>query len=198
MDESEGRAFLHTEAHGAAAAWVLGTRFVLLGRRLMMSLRIRLGLAALLCAGASTMALAADKASGTVAFKTYSSPVKYAWLVRGPDEMDESRSVLRIYLSSADIGSAIKACKTLSCADAALTDGAMVDYSDSSHLGYAVRVNGERAQYSGGTDGGAFALSASKPDHLAGKLHVDDSASGGAKVDADFDLTLVNTFKTVR
>jgi hypothetical protein len=184
--------------HGVAAARVLGTRFVLLGRKLMMSLRIPLGLAALACACASTGALAADKAGGTVAFKTYSSPVKYAWLVRGPDEMDESRSVLRIYLSSADIGSAIKACKTLSCADAALTDGAMVDYSDASHLGYAVRLNGERAQYSGGTRGDAFALSANKPDHLAGKLHIDDSASGGAKVDADFDLTLVNTFKAVR
>lgn len=164
----------------------------------MTSFRYRLALAALLCASMSTWAVAADKASGTVAFKTYSSPVKNAWLVRGPDEMDESRSVLRLYLSSADIGSALKACKTLSCADAALTDGAMVDYGDSRHLAYAVRLNGERVQYSGGTDGDAFALSTSKPDHLAGKLHIDDSASGGAKVDADFDLMLVNTFKTVR
>ena len=164
----------------------------------MTSLRHQLGLLVLLGAVASGAALAADKASGTVAFKTYSSSVKYAWLVRGPDEMDESKSVLRLYLSSADIGAAIKACKTLSCADAALTDGAMVDYSDASHLGYAVRLNGERVQYSGGTSGDAFVLSTSKPDHLAGKLHIDDSAAGGAKVDADFDLTLVNTFKSVR
>jgi hypothetical protein len=147
---------------------------------------------------ASIGAHAADTAGGTVAFKTYASPVKYAVLVRGPDEMDESKTVLRLYLSSVDIGAKIKSCKSLSCADGALADGAMVDFSDARHLGYAVRLNGERAQYSGGTDADAFTLSTNKPDHLAGKVHIDDSASGGAKVDADFDLTLANTFKSVR
>ncbi len=146
----------------------------------------------------SCSAVAGDHASGTVAFKTWSSPVKHAWMVRSPDEMDESKSILRIYLSSADIGAKIKGCKTLSCADSALEDGAMVDYSDARHLAYAVRLNGERAQYSGGTDGDAFALTTNNPDHLAGKLHIDDSAAGGAKVDADFDLGLANTFKSVR
>jgi hypothetical protein len=147
---------------------------------------------------ASMSALAADKAGGTVVFKTWSSAVKYASLVRGPDEMDESKTVLRIYLSSADIGAKIRACKTLSCADGALTDGAMVDFGDARHLGYAVRLNGERAQYSGGTDAGAFTLSTNKADHLAGKVHIDDAASGGARVDAEFDLTLANTFTAVR
>ena len=163
----------------------------------MTSFRTVLGVAATLLA-ISALAQGADKAGGTVSFKTFASAVKYAWLVRGPDEMDASRTVLRIYLSSADIGAKIKACKTLSCADSALEDGAMVDYSDARHLGYAVRLNGERVQYSGGTSGDAFTLSTNKPDHLAGKLHIDDSAAGGAKVDADFDLTLVNTFKSLR
>ena len=163
----------------------------------MMTMRKILATALLGCALAGT-AMAAGPASGTVAFKTWSSPVKYAWMVRSPDEMDDSKTILRIYLSSADIGAQIKACKTLSCADHALSDGAMVDYSDARHLAYAVRLNGERAQYSGGTDGDAFTLSTNKPDHLAGKLHIDDSAAGGAKVDADFDLALTNTFKTVR
>ncbi|MEO6689662.1 MAG: hypothetical protein ABIS07_12005 [Dokdonella sp.] len=147
---------------------------------------------------ASTNAIAADKASGSATFKTWSSTIKYAFLVRGPDEMDESKTVLRIYLSSADIGAKIKACKTLSCADAALTDGAMVDFGDARHLAYATRLNGERAQYSGGTDLSAFTLTTNKPDHLVGKVHVDDVATGGAKVDAEFDLTLASTFKSVR
>ena len=149
----------------------------------------------------STIALAVhadDKASGTVKFKTWSATLKYAWMVRSPDEMDASKSILRIYLSSAGIGAKIKACKTLKCADIALDDGAMVDFSDAPHLGYAVRLNGQRVQYSGGTYGDAFKLTTNKPDHLAGKLQIDDTAVGGAKVDAEFDLTLTNTFKTVR
>lgn len=163
----------------------------------MISFRSILGVSALLLSLSST-ALAVDSASGTVAFKAASGAIKYAWMVRGPDEMDDSKTTLRIYLSSADIGAKIKACKTLSCADMALEDGAMVDYSDARHLAYAVRLNGERVQYSGGTDGDAFKLSTNTPDHLAGKLHIDDAAVGGAKVDADFDLMLANTFKTVR
>ena len=143
-------------------------------------------------------AIAADKASGTVQFHGKTGSVTHAWMVRGPDEMDASKTLLRIYLSSADISARIKACKTLSCADTALEDGAMVDFSDASHLGYAVRLDGERVQYSGGTSADAFALSTSKPDHLAGKLHIDDSAAGGARVDADFDLALANTFTAVR
>jgi len=51
-------------------------------------------------------------------------------MVLGPDEMDDSKTVLRITLSSADIGAKIKACKTLSCDNAALEDRALVDYSD--------------------------------------------------------------------
>jgi hypothetical protein len=147
---------------------------------------------------ASTGAFAADKVAGTVGLKSFSATIKHAYMVRSPDEMDPSASILRVYLSSADIGNAIKACKTLSCADAALTDGAMVDYSSAPHLGYAVRLNGERAQYSGGTDDSAFTLTTNAPDHLAGKLHIDDSAMDGARVDVEFDLGLTNTFKSVR
>jgi hypothetical protein len=59
-------------------------------------------------------------------------------------------------------------------------------------------LNGGLAQYSGGTRADAFALSTNTADHLAGKLHIDDAAMGGAKIDADFDAALANTFKTVR
>lgn len=165
--------------------------------KFMICFRKILGAVTIACA-VSTAALAADKAAGAVSFKNYAGAVKFAWMVRGPDEMDASKTVLRIYLSSADIGAKIAACKTLSCADSALEDGAMVDYGDARHLGYAVRLNGERVQYSGGTNGDAFTLATNNPDHLVGKLHIDDSAVGGAKVDAEFDLTLAKTFKSVR
>jgi opacity protein-like surface antigen len=163
----------------------------------MMSLRNILVVPALWLA-TSTLALAADSASGTVSFQAAKGAVKYGFLVRGPDEMDPSKTVLRLYLSSVDIGAKIKACKTFSDADSALEDGAMVDFGDARHLGYAIRLNGERVQYSGGTNGEAFTLTTSKPDHLTGKVHIDDSTSGGAKVDATFDLTLVKTFTSLR
>ena len=146
----------------------------------------------------SISALAADKVSGKVSFKTTSSAIKFAWLVRGPDDMDASKTILRIYLSSSDIGAQIKTCRTLSCADRALADGAMVDFSDARHLSYSVSLNGGHEQYSGATDASAFTLSMNKPEHLAGKLHIDDASAGGAKIDADFDLALANTFKTAR
>jgi hypothetical protein len=163
----------------------------------MMSLRNALVVSAIWLA-TSALAFASDSASGTITFKTGKCAVKYGWLVRGPDEMDPSKTVLRIYLSSVDAGAKIKACKNLSCADNALKDGAMVDFSDAGHLAYAVRLNGERLQYSGGTHGEAFTLTTSEPNHLVGKLHIDDTAADGAKVDATFDLTLVNTFASVR
>lgn len=146
---------------------------------------------------ASAGTRAGDEASGRVSFKSYSTAIKYGWLVRGPDEMDPNKTVLRIYLSSVDIGAKIGACKTFSCADGALGDGAMIDFSDATHLGYALRLNNELVQYSGGTSAQAFALSTNQPNHLAGKLHIDDSAVGGGTVDAEFDLTLTRTFKTI-
>ncbi len=163
----------------------------------MMSLRNILVVSVLWLA-TSTFALAGDSASGAISLKAAKGAVKYGFLVRGPDDMDPSKTVLRLYLSSVDIGAKIKAAKTFSEADRALEDGAMVDFSDARHLGYAMRLNGERVQYSGGTNGEAFTLTTNKPDHLAGKVHIDDSASGGAKVDATFDLTLVKTFTSVR
>lgn len=163
----------------------------------MMSLRNVLVVSAIWLA-TSALALAGDSASGTITFKTGKCAVKYGWLVRGPEEMDPSKTILRIYLSSIDVGAKIKACKTLSCADNSLNDGAMVDFSDARHLAYAVRLNGERLQYSGGTNGEAFTLTTSEPNHLVGKLHIDDTAADGAKVDATFDLTVVNTFASVR
>lgn len=163
-----------------------------------MPLSTRLSAIVLLLLAAANAALAADFASGKASFKNYSSVTKYAWLVRGPDDMDESKSVLRLFLSSEDFGAKLKACNSMSCADRLLIDGAMVDFSDARHLGYAVRLNGQRVQYSGGTSGAAFAITTNSPDRLAGKLHIDDTATGGAKVDAEFDLTLAITFKNLR
>lgn len=153
--------------------------------------------AALAIAGVGP-AQAADGASGTVTLGKHEVRIAHVVMVRGPDEMDESRSILRLYFSPDDLGAKIKACKTLSCADQTLGDGASVDYADSPHLGYWVRLNGGFAQNSGGTGPDAFALGTSAPDHLAGELHVDATSMGGPRIDARFDAALAATFDRLR
>lgn len=142
---------------------------------------------------AATTAAAADRAKGSIALGKHSGTISHVVMVRGPDAMDPGRSVLRLYFSANDISAKVKACKTMSCADQALVDGASVDYGSASHLGYWVGLNGQLAQHSGGTGHDAFKLTTDKPDHLAGSLHIDDSGMGGAKVDAEFDATLAAT-----
>lgn len=154
--------------------------------------------ACILAAAFAVPAVAADHAKGTIALGKASATIAHAVLVRAPDEMDPGRTILRLYLSPDDIGAKIKACKTLSCADQSLGDGATVDYADAPHLGYWVRLHGGLVQHSGGTDASAFALTANQADHLAGKLHVDDTQMGGPKIDAEFDATLAATFGSVR
>lgn len=143
-------------------------------------------------------AMAADQAKGTIALGKANAAIGHVVLVRGPDEMDPARTILRLYFSTDDIGAKVKACKTLSCADQAIGDGASVDYGDASHLGYWVRLRGGLVQNSGGTDASAFDLSTHAPDHLAGKLHVDATSMGGPTIDAEFDATLAATFTSVR
>jgi hypothetical protein len=145
----------------------------------------------LICCGS---ALASNKASGSVTMGSAKAAITHAWMVRGRDEMDPERTILRIYLANADIGAKITTCKSLSCADAALEEGAMVDFSDASHLAYAVRLKGGAVQYSGATTTDAFTLKTNARDHLAGSVAIDDSGRGGARVDAAFDLELSNHF----
>lgn len=143
-------------------------------------------------------AMAADQAKGTIALGKAGASIGHVVLVRGPDEMDPARTVLRLYFSTDDISAKVKACKALSCADQAVGDGASVDYGDASHLGYWVRLRGGLVQNSGGTDASAFVLLTHAPDHLAGKLHVDATPMGGPTIDAEFDATLAATFTSVR
>ena len=65
-------------------------------------------------------------------------------------------------------------------------------------FGYVGVVNFAGAAFFGIGSYTAATLATHTADHLVGKLHIDDSAADGAKIDADFDLTLVNTFTTAR
>jgi hypothetical protein len=148
----------------------------------------------LLACGASNGA-PAGHASGSATFDKHSATIKYGWLVRGPDEFDHSKSILRIYLSSSDVGAKILACDSFSCADQSLLDGGYVDFSGASYTNYWFTLSGGHVQFSGGTNATAFALTTNQPNHLAGTVRIVDSSFHGAKLVAEFDLTLLKTFK---
>ncbi len=146
-------------------------------------------------AAASIGAPAAGHASGSASFDKHSVTIKYGWLVRGPDEFHDGKSMLRLYFASADVGAKIQACDTLFCADQSLVNGAFVDYSDASYVtNYWVTLSDGSVQFSGGTNATALTLTTNQPDHLAGKVRIDDPSFHGATLIVEFDLRLLKTF----
>jgi hypothetical protein len=146
------------------------------------------------CMPANFVLAAGNDASGTLAYKGRTVAFKYAWLVKGPYERDPAKTIRRLILSANDIGAAIQACKTVSCADGKVTEGMTVDFDVSPRLDYWIALNGQKVQYSGAAMPDAFSARANDPGHLAGKLTIDDVAAGGPKVDAEFDVAVFKTF----
>lgn len=148
-------------------------------------------------------ALASDgSASGTLSYASRGAPITvalhYAWLFRGPDAVDAQRTIRRLIFSSSDIRAALAACPSLSCTDAALGSGMTLDLDNGPRLNYWVSLDHQRVQYSGSARPDALALTTQTPSRLAGRLTLDDSAAGGAKVDVSFDTPLVAALKLAR
>ncbi|MEO8135301.1 MAG: hypothetical protein ABI831_15120 [Betaproteobacteria bacterium] len=147
-------------------------------------------------------AAAADSAKGALTYKSKGAPVtitlKYVWLVKGPDAIDPKKMVRHLILSSADIGSKVTACKTMSCTDADLGSGMTVDLDAGPRLNYWVVLDDQRVQYSGTAKPESLKLTADTPARLAGKLTIDDTAAGGAKVDVEFDASMLPELKRAR
>lgn len=153
-------------------------------------------LAALLGALLVTAASAADTAIGSISYKGQTAAIKYAWLVSGPSDVEPGKTVRHLIASATDVGAKVQACKTLSCTDSDLTEGMTVDFTGGPRLNYWVVLNGQKIQYSGTAKPDAFASRANDPNHLAGRLAVDDTSAGGPKIDIQFDVTLVKEFKS--
>ena len=68
---------------------------------------------ALAFAAASALAAgtagAGNEAKGTIAYKTRTTTLKYAWLVKGPDSMDPKTTIRTLILSADDIGARLAA-----------------------------------------------------------------------------------------
>ncbi len=152
-------------------------------------------------AGVSAAVLVAEgvDAKGAIVYKSragaLTATLKYAWLVKGPYSADPGKTVRRLFLSAKDIGAAIQDCKTISCADGQVTEGMTVDFEVSPRLNYWIALNGQKVQYSGTVEPGAFAARANDARHLAGRLAIDDAAAGGPKVDVEFNVRLFKEFK---
>ena len=141
---------------------------------------------------------AADTATGSINYKGQAVGLKYAWLVSGPSDMEPGKTVRRLVMSTSDIGAKMKSCATFSCTDGSVTEGMTVDFTDGPRLNYWIVMNGQKIQYSGTARPEAFTQSANDAGHLAGRLAIDDTAAGGPKIDAQFDVTLIKEFKTAR
>ncbi len=159
--------------------------------------------AAALVLAVSSIADAADgSANGTLTYKSKGAPItvalKYVWLVKGPDAIDPKMTIRHLIFSATDIGAKVAACKTMSCTDADLGSGMTVDLGSGPRLNYWVSLNDQRVQYSGTAMPDALKLATDTPGRLAGKLTIDDSAAGGAKVDVEFDAPLLQELKLAR
>ena len=152
----------------------------------------------LLAAGLATATHAGDTASGSLRYKGRSAAFKYAWLVTGPSDFEAGKTVRRLVLSETDIGSKLQACKAFSCTDGEVMEGATVDFTGGPRLNYWTVMNGQKVQYSGTAKPDVFAARANDPGHLAGRLAIDDTAAGGPKLAADFDVTVLKEFKVAR
>jgi len=145
-------------------------------------------------ASAYVMPAHAEPAKGTVAVGARSAALQHAWLVVGPDAVDPKKTIRRVVFSATDIGAKIRACAKMSCTDGSVDDGMTIDLDNGPRINYWVALNGQRVQYSGTLEPKVLGATANDAKRVAGKLAFDQSSSGGAKVDVQFDAPLAKAF----
>jgi hypothetical protein len=148
---------------------------------------------------AAALAVAVGTAKGTATYTSKKGPVTvtftHAALVAGPDVVS-GKLMRRLVLSTRDVSAAIKACESMmSCSDGGIEEGMTVDFSGEPRLGFWFVANGQLIQHSGVIRPEVATLSTDRPDHLAGTLSFDQTASGGPSVAVTFDASLVKTLK---
>lgn len=155
-----------------------------------------LAAAALLPAG-----LRAEGVSGTIAYAAKADTVvvapQHAYLVAGPDEVS-GKPIRRVVLSVTDVGSKIRACEAMSCADGSIGEGATIDLDAGSRINYWFVANGQRIQYSGSAEPASLVLTVNTPQRVAGRWDLDARAAGGPRVEVEFDAPLARDLKRAR
>ena len=130
------------------------------------------------------------EANGTLLYRTRTTTLKYAYLVRGPDAVTK-QPIRRLILSASDLGAKIASCKTMSCTDSDLNDGVSINFDSGPRLNYWMVQNNQKIQYSGTLKPDVLTTTANDGKRMAGQLRFDDAAAGGPKVDVEFNAALV-------
>lgn len=165
-------------------------------------MRFRSLFAAAICAALATTASAFGTAKGTMIYKAKGKDINttftHAFLIKGPDVVDQKKVLRRVLLTTSDIGAKLKACETMSCVDNAFTAGLQVDWDAGPRLNYWLTLSDSLVQYSGTADPKSFTAKDNSPTHVSGKLNIDSLSSGGPKVDVEFDAPLVKEISKIR
>ncbi|HYN10979.1 MAG TPA: hypothetical protein VES67_26590 [Vicinamibacterales bacterium] len=141
-------------------------------------------------------------AKGTMLYTGQDKPITttftHAFLIKGPDVVDQKKMLRRVLLTTADIGAKLKACETMACVDDAFAQGLQVDWDAGPRLNYWLTLNDQLVQFSGTLEPRMFVSKEDSPKRIAGKLTFDGTPASGPKVDVEFDAPLVKEIVKVR
>jgi hypothetical protein len=160
--------------------------------------RVLVALACALAFVASPVAAADGEAKGSLSYKGQTLALRHVYFVKGPDEVDATKIIRRIIFTGADIGAKLRACRAMRCVFGEILEGMEIDLDAGPRLNYWVALNDQRLQYSGTARPAVLKIAGQDPKRLAGTLAIDDTAAGGAKVDAEFAATLLKEFPAAR
>jgi hypothetical protein len=140
----------------------------------------------------------AGSAKGTLTHPRATLELKYAYLVKGPDALEPSKTIRRLILSAEDLGAKLDACTTMSCTDGEVSEGMTVDLDGGPRLNFWMAIQGQRVQHSGTQEIRVLETRVDEPGKLAGTLRFDARGSGGPEVDVDLEAPLVRELKQAR
>lgn len=148
--------------------------------------------------GAATTA-AAGAAKGTVSYRGATATIQHAYLVKGPDAVDEKKIIRRLILVGKDMQATIAACKVMSCSDGEVGEGLTLDLDGGPRVNYWVVLKDQLVQFSGTADPATtLKTKTDEPGKIAGTFVLDATAAGGPKIDVEFDAALVKEFQSAR
>lgn len=150
---------------------------------------------------ATSPALWADSAKGTVTYAAKSGPVsvaiKHVYLIKGPDGIS-GKMGRQLVFTATDMADAIKKCDNVSCATSKLESGITAELDIMPPVAFWFVTNGQRVQASGVAKRESLALTTDTPQKMVGKWNYDGSGAGMPKVDVEFDVTLLKEFAKAR